>query len=147
LPTLGVVMCPKDAKSSVLCLRFSYKGDHLAISFNNEFKPADFFDESEKQASKANTNKKFLGPQEEEQRDPSFIFLYVNKFSDLNPHGVNYRDPFVKFHKVMIPLQDVGGRMDIRSKLAITKMDFSDNDQYLQLCSQVVDVENNISFN
>ena len=37
LPTLGVVMCPKDAKSSIINIKFSYKGDYLVVSYNNEY--------------------------------------------------------------------------------------------------------------
>jgi|TARA_B110000285_G_C14989083_1_gene545354 hypothetical protein len=37
LPTLGVVMCPKDAKSSIINIKFSYKGDFLVVSYNNEY--------------------------------------------------------------------------------------------------------------
>ena len=45
----------------------------------------------------------------------------------------------------MIPLQDLGSAVDIRTKLAVTKMDFSLNDRYIEMCSQVVDKDNNIA--
>jgi len=35
-PTLTVLMNPKEANSGCLGVRFSYRGDFLAISFNNE---------------------------------------------------------------------------------------------------------------
>jgi hypothetical protein len=38
MPTLEVVMSPKEAKSAVVCLKFSYRGDYLAVSFNNEYR-------------------------------------------------------------------------------------------------------------
>lgn len=36
LPSLEVKMSPKEAKAAVICIRFSYRGDFLAVSFNNE---------------------------------------------------------------------------------------------------------------
>jgi len=39
MPTLEVVMSPKEAKAAVVCLKFSYRGDFLAVSFNNEYRP------------------------------------------------------------------------------------------------------------
>ena len=38
VPTLGVIMCPKDSKSSIVCLKFSYDGSFIAISYNNEYR-------------------------------------------------------------------------------------------------------------
>jgi hypothetical protein len=37
LPSLEVLISPKEAKSTVICMKFSYKGDFLAVSFNNEY--------------------------------------------------------------------------------------------------------------
>lgn len=37
LPTLEVLISPKESKSSIVCIRFSFKGDFLAVSFNNEY--------------------------------------------------------------------------------------------------------------
>jgi WD40 repeat protein len=34
-PTLDSVMSPKESKTAVLCIKFSFKGDFLAISFDN----------------------------------------------------------------------------------------------------------------
>jgi WD40 repeat protein len=39
LPTLEPVMSPKEAKAGVVCIKFSFRGDYLAVSFNNEYKP------------------------------------------------------------------------------------------------------------
>jgi hypothetical protein len=36
LPTLDVKMSPKEAKATVIAIKFSFRGDFLAISFNNE---------------------------------------------------------------------------------------------------------------
>ena len=38
MPSLNVVMCPKEAKASIVCVKFSYLGAFLAVSFNNEYK-------------------------------------------------------------------------------------------------------------
>jgi WD40 repeat protein len=38
MPTLEVVMSPKEAKAAVVCMKFSYRGDFMAISFNNEYR-------------------------------------------------------------------------------------------------------------
>jgi len=37
-PTLDVVMSPKEAKTAVLSMKFSFKGDFLAVSYDNEQK-------------------------------------------------------------------------------------------------------------
>lgn len=37
IPTLDIVMSPKEAKAAVVCMKFSYRGDYLAVSFNNEY--------------------------------------------------------------------------------------------------------------
>jgi hypothetical protein len=46
-PNLGVVMCPKESRSSVVSIKFSYKGDFLAVSFNNEYKLEDMLNDAE----------------------------------------------------------------------------------------------------
>lgn len=38
MPTLEVVMSPKEAKAAVVTMKFSYRGDYLAVSFNNEYR-------------------------------------------------------------------------------------------------------------
>jgi len=37
LPSLEVLISPKEAKAGIVCMKFSYKGDYLAVSFNNEY--------------------------------------------------------------------------------------------------------------
>ena len=37
LPALEVIMSPKVARASIIAIKFSYKGDFLAVSFNNEY--------------------------------------------------------------------------------------------------------------
>lgn len=38
MPTLEVLLSPKEAKSAIVCMKFSYRGDFLAVSFNNEYR-------------------------------------------------------------------------------------------------------------
>jgi hypothetical protein len=40
-PTLDVLISPKESKAAVLAIQFSFKGDFLAISYDNEHKPPD----------------------------------------------------------------------------------------------------------
>jgi WD40 repeat protein len=35
-PSLKVVMSPKESKTAVLCIKYSFKGDFLAVSYDNE---------------------------------------------------------------------------------------------------------------
>jgi WD40 repeat protein len=44
-PNLDVVMSPKESKTAVIGLKFSFKGDYLAVSYDNEHR-----DNSEVQA-------------------------------------------------------------------------------------------------
>lgn len=37
LPALEVIMSPKVSRASIIAIKFSYKGDFLAVSFNNEY--------------------------------------------------------------------------------------------------------------
>ncbi len=40
-PTLDVIMSPKESKACILKAKFSFKGDYLAISYDNENKGAE----------------------------------------------------------------------------------------------------------
>lgn len=40
-------MCPKDSKSSILSIKYSYHGHFLCVSFNNEYKLTDALNEAE----------------------------------------------------------------------------------------------------
>jgi hypothetical protein len=31
-------MSPKESKASVVCLKYSFNGDYLAVSYNNEYR-------------------------------------------------------------------------------------------------------------
>jgi hypothetical protein len=74
------------------------------------------------------------------------VLIYVNKQSDKNPGlSMTSKDPYVKMQKVQIPLQEYQSNAAIRSKLAITKLDFSDDDRYIEMCSQLIDKDNNIT--
>ena len=37
LPALEVIMSPKVSRASIISIKFSYKGDFMAVSFNNEY--------------------------------------------------------------------------------------------------------------
>ena len=37
-PKLDVIMSPKEAKTAVITMKFSFKGDFLAVSYDNEQK-------------------------------------------------------------------------------------------------------------
>lgn len=46
-PSMRVVMCPKESKSSIINIRFSYKGDFLVVSYNNEYQLQDLLNEAD----------------------------------------------------------------------------------------------------
>jgi len=72
LPSLDVRMSSKEAKAAVICIKFSYRGDYLAISFNNE---------SREDAN----NKRDIKAAELGAVEPSFVMIYVNRISNKNP--------------------------------------------------------------
>ena len=120
LPSLNVVMSPKEAKAAVVAIKFSYRGDYMAISYNNESRKgqADF-----KEAKAAE-----LGALE-----PSFVLIYLNKNSTKNTNN-NQRDtgdPYIFLKKIILPLNEYG--KVLRSQLAVTTFDFSECDRYLQM--------------
>ena len=59
------------------------------------------------------------------------------------------KDPYVKFQHVTIPVkffQELEAPALVRAKHAVTKLDFSEDDgRYIEMCSQVIDKDNNIS--
>lgn len=62
-------MSTKEAKASIICLKYSYRGDFLAVSFNNEYRED-------------------LGARKVEEigsHEPSFVLLYANRLSLKNP--------------------------------------------------------------
>ena len=100
IPTLDIVMSPKEAKAAIVCMKFSYRGDYLAVSFNNEYR--------DEQAFKKNLNSTGIQIQDNTiKTEPSFVLIYVNRLSQKNP-GVklNSNDPYVKIIRVVIPLYD-----------------------------------------
>lgn len=121
MPTLDIVMSPKEAKAAAVCIRFSYRGDYMAVGFNNEYRDEDL-----------NGKKNFadLG-----QRDPSFVLIYVNRLSKKNPGiKLNSRDPYVKLMILRVPLNEFQTSSSIRKQLAVTCLDFSKDDNCLQMC-------------
>ena len=68
-------------------------------------------------------------------RQPGFVIIYVNRHSLKNPGiRVNSEDPYVQMTKVVLPLADYQASPFIRSLLAVTMMDFSEDDGLLQMC-------------
>ena len=41
IPTLDVMMSPKESKSAVVAIKYSFEGDFLAVSYNNEYRECD----------------------------------------------------------------------------------------------------------
>ena len=94
MPALDIVMSPKEAKAAIVCMRFSYRGDYLAVAFNNEYR-----DDSHKLDKTVGANV--------ESAQPSFIIIYVNRLSAKNPGiKLNSKDPYVKLLKFQIPFQN-----------------------------------------
>jgi hypothetical protein len=75
LPSLKVVMNPKEAKAAVVALKFSYRGDFLAVSYNNESRKETGDVKDQKAAE--------LGALE-----PSFVLIYINKNSSYGIENV-----------------------------------------------------------
>jgi len=89
MPSLDVKMSPKEAKAAIIQIKFSYRGDYMAVSFNNE--------------TKGDAKAVELGAVE-----PSFVLIYVNKISLKNPDikSGTGGDPYVKLMKIVLPLAD-----------------------------------------
>jgi hypothetical protein len=45
--------------------------------------------------------------------------------------GTNKKDPYVKFAKIILPFADYQPSQMIRQLLAVTHMDFSEDDQFI----------------
>ena len=102
LPALEVIMSPKVARASIIALKFSYKGDFLAVSFNNEYNEDQIAEELA--SAKLDLNSNPEEPNSDKQkmkgdigsREPSFVIIYVNRHSLKNPGiRVNSEDPYV----------------------------------------------------
>lgn len=107
MPTLDVLMSPKEAKAAVIAIKFSYRGDFLAVSFNNEHREGE---------DVQTTGIGDLG-----NRESSFVIIYVNRLSAKNPGiKLNSRDPYVKLMKIVIPLHEFQPRESIRKLMAVT---------------------------
>ena len=104
LPSLDVKMSPKEARAAVICIKFSYRGDYLAVSFNNESR--------EDLAGKDSVKSAELGAIE-----PSFVIIYVNRISNRNPDSKSglTGEPYVHFMKITLPLADFQSNKVLRS--------------------------------
>ena len=123
MPTLKVVMCPKEAKASIISVKFSYKGDFLAVSYNNEYKLADQTaeadEDNENPLSYQNERNKTTTQEQKQSpnREASFVLIFVNKLSKKNPslHFAS-KDQYVKMQKIQIPLNQYQSSLVNRSK-------------------------------
>ena len=89
LPSLDIIMNPKESKGAVLCIRFSSKGDFLAVAFDNE------------KVSGAS------GELRTAKYDTSFVQLYVNRHSSKAVgYPSNAKTLYVKAYKIVLPLAD-----------------------------------------
>ena len=102
LPTLEVVMSPKIAKSAIVCMNFSFRGDYLAVSYNNEYRQETQLNKDGKAETVLNQAPEGLG-----NRDPAFVQIFANRLSAKNPGiQLNSRDPYVPMLKIVLPLAD-----------------------------------------
>lgn len=141
LPSLEVVMSPKAAKASIVAMKFSFSGEFLAVSFNNEYNEEQIREEQAK--SRMNINDldganhgggKRGKDQDIGSREPSFVLVYVNRQSIKNPgYKLNSEEPYVEFSKIVLPLAEYQSSPYIRSLLAVTSLDFSQEADFLQM--------------
>lgn len=127
-PTLDVVMSPKESKTAVITMKFSFKGDFLAVSYDNEQK--------EGEAAAQNLSK--FNQKDSDKQDTAFVLLFVNRLSTRNPGvKIQSKDPYVRLSKILPPTLDAsqahaGTKV---STIAVTQMDFSEDDLFLEMCS------------
>ena len=83
-------MCPKEARASIINIKFSYKGDFMAISYNNQYFLTDILEDNEHEDNPVQqyTQTKKVGKKGPDisKRDASFMQLYVNSLSAKNPN-------------------------------------------------------------
>jgi hypothetical protein len=100
-------MSPKEAKSAVVAIKYSFNGDYLAVSFNNEWRESDSDPLNAADNEKKNSE---MG-----QREPSFVMIYVNRISPKNPGlKLGSRDTYVKLLKLVLPLGDFVASVSLR---------------------------------
>lgn len=124
LPSLDIIMNPKESKGAVIAIKFSSRGDFLAVSFDNE-----------KVSGTA-------GDIRSSKFDSSFVQLYVNRHSSKAlSYPSNSKNLYVKAYKIVLPIADFHSAVESRSSTAVTQMDFTDDDNFLQMCSMKIDQE------
>jgi hypothetical protein len=125
LPSLDIIMNPKEAKSAILAMRFSARGDFLAVSYDNE---------KMSNAAVESRATKF---------DTSFVLLYVNRHSSKSMnYPSNSKALYVKAYKIVLPLADFNSSIEVRNTSAVSQMDFSDDDLFLQMVSMKINEDN-----
>jgi len=50
-PSLDVLMSPKEAKAAVIAIKYSFNGDYLAVSYNNEYHESDITNPEQRELS------------------------------------------------------------------------------------------------
>ena len=124
LPSLDIIMNPKESKGAVICIKFSARGDFLAVSFDNEKVSAS------------------IGELRATKFDTSFVQLYVNRHSSkaMNFQS-NSKSLYLKAYKIVLPLADFHSSSESRNTTAVAQMDFSEDDLFIQMCSMRIDHE------
>jgi hypothetical protein len=125
LPSLDIIMNPKESKGAVVCIKFSSRGDFLAVSYDNE--------KISGTAGELRTTK----------FDASFVQLFVNRHSSkaLN-YPSNSKSLYVKAYKIVLPLADFHSSIEKRNATAVAQMDFSHDDLFILMCSMRINHEN-----
>ena len=124
LPTLDIIMNPKESKGAIVCIRFSARGDFLAVSYDNEKVGAT------------------AGELRSTKFDTSFVQLFVNRHSaKAMSFPSNSKALYVKAYKIVLPLADFHSSVEKRNTTAVAQMDFSEDDYFLQMCSMRIDQE------
>lgn len=119
-PSLDIIMTTKEAKTSIITVKFSFKGDFIAISYDNEQLGEE------------------VNLKEGDKQDTAFVLLYVNRLSTRNP-GIRQqsKDPYVRMAKILPPtLESSQAYQGLKiSVMAVTQLDFSEDDMFLEMCS------------
>lgn len=125
LPSLDIIMNPKESKGAIVCIKFSSRGDFLAVSYDNE---------------KISGT---VGELRTTKFDASFVQLFVNRHSSkaLN-YPSNSKSLYVKAYKIVLPLADFHASVEKRNTTAVAQMDFSHDDLFILMCSMKIDQEN-----
>lgn len=113
-------MSPKEAKTAILTIKFSFRGDYLAVSYDNE-----------QRHGMDGIASSLIGAREQDKQDTGFVLLYVNRLSNRNSVKQTYtKDPYIKLSKILPPTLDASQAHagQKTSQIAVSQMDFSEDD-------------------